>query len=170
MEVVVLSAEHPKKGKEEYEGVRLIALLMQAGVNPGAKSLHPYRTRWVCHRYRADGCAGLQRLPAGFHRNGRKVQTGDARHGKFSLGQGYRQDRGQVTVQTMKTLRPGNHRPGNFAGLHRMPQPDSIHRANPYPNSGQHGLVYPRATAIPTTGARCTAPAEKTILRVFLRG
>jgi hypothetical protein len=40
MEVVQLTAEHPKKGQESYEGVRLIALLMQAGVEPEAKTLH----------------------------------------------------------------------------------------------------------------------------------
>ncbi|MBN1933765.1 MAG: molybdopterin-dependent oxidoreductase [Anaerolineae bacterium] len=39
MEVVKITAEHPKKGQEEYEGVRLNALLDQAGVQESATKL-----------------------------------------------------------------------------------------------------------------------------------
>ncbi len=39
LEVVKITAEHPKKGQEEYEGVRLNALLDLAGVQAGATKL-----------------------------------------------------------------------------------------------------------------------------------
>lgn len=39
MEVVKITAEHPKKGSQEYEGVRLNALLDMAQVKPEAKTL-----------------------------------------------------------------------------------------------------------------------------------
>ncbi|MEW5872298.1 MAG: molybdopterin-dependent oxidoreductase [Chloroflexota bacterium] len=39
LEVVKISAEHPKKGPQEYEGVRLNALLEQAKVKAGASTL-----------------------------------------------------------------------------------------------------------------------------------
>ena len=39
MEVLKITAEHPKKGKEDYEGVSLNALLDLAGVKDGAKTL-----------------------------------------------------------------------------------------------------------------------------------
>jgi DMSO/TMAO reductase YedYZ molybdopterin-dependent catalytic subunit len=39
MEVVQITAEHPKSGQQEYEGVRLNALLDQAGVQDGATKL-----------------------------------------------------------------------------------------------------------------------------------
>jgi hypothetical protein len=39
MDVVKISAENPKTGKEEYEGVRLSTLLEKAGVSAQAKKL-----------------------------------------------------------------------------------------------------------------------------------
>jgi hypothetical protein len=39
MEVVAIAAEHPKKGKQDYEGVSLNALLDMAGLQDGAKTL-----------------------------------------------------------------------------------------------------------------------------------
>jgi hypothetical protein len=39
LEVVKATAEHPKKGKEDYEGVSLNALLNLAGLQPGAATL-----------------------------------------------------------------------------------------------------------------------------------
>jgi DMSO/TMAO reductase YedYZ molybdopterin-dependent catalytic subunit len=39
MEVVQITAEHPKSGQQDYEGVRLNALLDQAGVQDGATKL-----------------------------------------------------------------------------------------------------------------------------------
>jgi hypothetical protein len=39
MEVVHISAEHPKKGMQEYDGVRLNALLEKAGVKAGASTV-----------------------------------------------------------------------------------------------------------------------------------
>jgi len=39
MEVLKLTAEHPKKGKEDYEGISLKTLLDLAGVKDGAKTL-----------------------------------------------------------------------------------------------------------------------------------
>ena len=39
MEVVELTAEHPKKGKETYQGIRLGALLELAGLKPEASKL-----------------------------------------------------------------------------------------------------------------------------------
>ncbi len=39
MEVVAITAEHPKKGKQGYEGVSLNALLDLAGIQDGAKTL-----------------------------------------------------------------------------------------------------------------------------------
>jgi hypothetical protein len=39
LEVVKLTAEHPKKGKQDYEGVSLNALLDMAGIKEGATTL-----------------------------------------------------------------------------------------------------------------------------------
>ncbi len=39
MEVVAITAEHPKKGTQDYEGVSLNALLDLAGVEDGATTL-----------------------------------------------------------------------------------------------------------------------------------
>jgi hypothetical protein len=39
LEVLKITAEHPKKGKQDYEGVSLNALLDQAGVKDGATTL-----------------------------------------------------------------------------------------------------------------------------------
>ena len=39
LEVVNITAEHPKKGPQEYEGVRLNMLLDQVGVKDGATVL-----------------------------------------------------------------------------------------------------------------------------------
>ena len=39
MEVLKINAEHPKNGKQEYEGLSLNALLDLAGVKDGATTL-----------------------------------------------------------------------------------------------------------------------------------
>jgi len=39
LKVLKITAEHPKKGKEDYEGISLNALLDLAGIKDGAKTL-----------------------------------------------------------------------------------------------------------------------------------
>ena len=87
LEVVKITAEHPKKGMTDYEGVRLNALLDLAEVKPEAKKLVlTADDGFVAEVFLAEVQSCADCLVA-FTRHTRQVQPGHARPAQQRLGQ-----------------------------------------------------------------------------------
>ena len=98
MEVAKITAEHPKSGAAEYEGVRLSDLLALAVPAASAAKIVFTAADGYSAEAAAGRRAGLRRLHGGLHRHARQAQARHAWPVQQPVGEGCRQDRAEVST------------------------------------------------------------------------